>query len=93
MSEAEREKQRGIGQYTYRERESPISIKTDYSCTERRFSIFELYHCLGTTVAPALQAAQTELQKAQLEDKLEGRLERRPEREDLERRGIVSREE
>ena len=47
---------------------------------------------LGTdsTVAPALQAAQTELQKAQLEDKLEGRLERRPDREDLERRGIVS---
>lgn len=42
------------------------------------------------TVAPALQAAQAELEKARLEDKLEGRLERRPDREDLERRGIVS---
>lgn len=31
-----------------------------------------------------------DLEKAQLEDKLEGRLERRPDREDLERRGIVS---
>jgi hypothetical protein len=45
----------------------------------------------GSNVAPALQAAQIELQKAQLEDKLEGRLDRRPERDDLERRGIVSR--
>lgn len=44
----------------------------------------------GATVAPALQAAQAELEKARLEDKLEGRLERRPDREDLERRGIVS---
>lgn len=40
-------------------------------------------------MAPSLQAARTELEKHQLEDKLEGRLERRPEREDLERRGIV----
>lgn len=48
--------------------------------------------CTGGNVAPALQAVQTELQKARLEDKLEGRLERRPDREDLERRGIVSRQ-
>ncbi|PWN33088.1 uncharacterized protein FA14DRAFT_81226 [Meira miltonrushii] len=39
-------------------------------------------------LAPALQAASADLQKSQLEDKLEGRLERRPEREELERRGI-----
>jgi hypothetical protein len=45
----------------------------------------------GAAIAPALQAAHADLQKAQLEDKLEGRLERRPDREDLERRGIVSR--
>lgn len=45
---------------------------------------------LAGNVAPALQAATADLQKSQLEDKLEGRLERRPEREELERRGIVS---
>ncbi|KAE8210442.1 hypothetical protein CF327_g5683 [Tilletia walkeri] len=43
----------------------------------------------NSTVAPALQAAQAELQKHRLEDKLEGSLERRPEREDLIRRGII----
>lgn len=48
------------------------------------------FESTDSSVAPALQAAQTELQKAQLEDRLEGRLERRPDREDLERRGIVS---
>lgn len=45
-------------------------------------------HTAGN-VAPALQAKRIELEKQQLEDKLEGRLERRPDREDLERRGIV----
>lgn len=44
---------------------------------------------VADNVAPALQAASSELQRHQIEDKLEGRLERRPEREDLERRGIV----
>lgn len=46
--------------------------------------------CPAGNVAPSLQAARAELEKRKLEDKLEGRLERRPEKEDLERRGIVS---
>ena len=64
--------------------------KNDYqslfdSCPSSFFTAF-----LAGNVAPALQAATADLQKSQLEDKLEGRLERRPEREELERRGIVS---
>ncbi|KAL9935176.1 hypothetical protein V8E36_006252 [Tilletia maclaganii] len=43
----------------------------------------------SSSIAPALQAAQAELEKHRLEDKLEGSFERRPDREDLIRRGII----
>ena len=39
--------------------------------------------------APALQAAQAELERHRLEDKLEGKLGRRPEQKDLVERGIL----
>lgn len=42
-----------------------------------------------SNLAPSLQAAQAELAKHQLEDRLEGRLERRPDRDDLVARGIL----
>lgn len=40
-------------------------------------------------VAPALAATKAELARNQLEDKLEGKLERRPDRDDLVSRGIL----
>lgn len=58
--------------------------------------VVKTHGCFALTagnVAPALQAKRIELEKQQLEDKLEGRLERRPDREDLERRGIVRQRE
>lgn len=43
----------------------------------------------SSNVAPSLAATQESLKKAQLEDKLEGKLEHRPDRAELERLGIL----
>jgi len=47
----------------------------------------------GTNVAPGLQAAQAELERAQLEDKLEGMLQARPTPEELVKEGILQPDE
>lgn len=45
--------------------------------------------CCQTLTTSSRTRKQAELKKAQLEDRLEGKLERRPERDELERLGIL----
>jgi len=47
----------------------------------------------SSSVAPSLQAAQADLERAQLENKLEGKLQARPKPEELVKEGILQADE
>ncbi|KZS98703.1 hypothetical protein SISNIDRAFT_448998 [Sistotremastrum niveocremeum HHB9708] len=78
---------------------SPISPQ-DKEKLERRLSerpdkrdLVDRNILRDSTVAPALQAAQSQLQRSQLQDKLDRELQSRPKPEELIQKGILSEDE
>jgi len=73
--------------------ETRKAMERKLSLRPERNELVEKNILKNTSVAPSLQAAQAELERAQLEDQLESKLQRRPTVDELVKEGILNADE